>query len=469
MNRPVSKPEIDGRTSKVIGDRKGHSHIWQESLFHTEIPVLEPGAKIRIKDIRDKQENKYLAIIWAVNMIAALIVIAISFNDIEIVPVLVAISLAFWGLSWISWKLMFNFFYGHSIEVGPDQYPQIYRVVSDACKVINIPAPTVLILQGHGMFELFVAKRFSRRGVIILTSNMVDEFAKRPTSRELMMYVGMQLGHIKAGHFDYWFFKEVIGKLAFLFHTAWKRRCKLTADRVGLLVAGDLYSAEQALFIVTAGVGLAPGTNYDAIVEQHTKLFESFWAWLRLAFCSYPYMVDRIVRLHEFAESIGARGPNVGALPIEHTSLKALPILIIHGHDRTALLELKDFIYSNFPQVVPRVMVDSVVGAASLPEKFETIANDIVGAIALLTPDDTGSSVQAPSASLRTRQNVVVEIGWVWSKLGRNRLLLLARGNLELPSDLSGSDIQSFHQSPQECSEAVRQFVGQLINTAGSG
>ena len=43
------------------------------------------------------------------------------------------------------------------------------------------------------MFELFVAKRFSRNGIVILTSNLVDEFARKPSSREFMMFVGRRI------------------------------------------------------------------------------------------------------------------------------------------------------------------------------------------------------------------------------------------------------------------------------------
>jgi hypothetical protein len=180
-----------------------------------------------------------------------------------------------WLITWISWKLTLAFICGHSLEVGPTQYPQIYRVVKQAAEFLDIDMPTILVLQGHGVFELFVAKRFTRRGWIILTSNMMDEFSNKPSSREFMMFVGRQLGHMKAGHFDHWFFKDGIGRAAIFFHAAWCRRCHFTADRIGLLAAGNLYSAEQALIMITVGAGIAPGTNFEAIEEQRTKLFEA--------------------------------------------------------------------------------------------------------------------------------------------------------------------------------------------------
>jgi hypothetical protein len=458
--------ELDsGHVADAAGLARRSDLTGQKILIQPDIGMLGRGVRINMQAVRDPWERRYFAVIVFVNVVIALMLVGLVIFDFRIAIGLAIFGLLIGALSWITWKLVFALVHGNSIEVGENQYPQIFRVIKAAAEALQIPVPTVLIMQGHGLFEVLVAKRFSRRGYIFLMSNMVDEFAKRPTSREFMMFIGLQLGRIKAGHFDYWVFKEVVGQCAFLFHWAWKRRCTFTADRIGLLVAGDLYSAERALFMITAGSRIAAGTRYNAVLEQRTRLFESGWAWLRLAFCTYPYMVDRVVRLREFAEMVTRRS-DVGALPIEHRSLSALPILIIHGRDRMALLELKDFIHSHLPQIVPRVMVDEVIGSIRLVDKFERIANDAAGAIALLTPDDFGGLVQDRRASPRARQNVVIEIGWAWSKLGRERLLLLSRGTVELPSDLSGSDIIPFRESPRECSEAVRSFVDRLVRSA---
>jgi len=45
-----------------------------------------------------------------------------------------------------------------------------------------------------------------------------------------------------------------------------------------------------------------------------------------------------------------------------------------------------------------------------LPEKFEGIAGQVRGAIALLTPDDEAKTVRTGDANSRARQNVVMEI-----------------------------------------------------------
>ena len=57
----------------------------------------------------------------------------------------------------------------------------------------------------------------------------------------------------------------------------------------------------------------------------------------------------------------------------------------------------------------------------------------------MLTPDDVGSSEdETDSSQPRARQNVVLEFGYFWGKLGRKRLCVLYKEGVELPSDMKG-------------------------------
>ena len=177
-------------------------------------------------------------------------------------------------------------------------------------------------------------------------------------------------------------------------------------------------------------------------------------------------MIDRILRLRTFADQaikigIHAKKP-VGALPIGHGRIRSVPILIIHGHDKESRLQLENFFYRKLPQVAPVLMILEAEAAATLPEKFEELASRVSGAVALLTPDDMATTLLTGTADTRARQNVVIEIGWVWGKFGRNRFLLLMKDTVEVPSDLSGVEIHRYKESPIEQSEAVRDFIERL-------
>lgn len=58
-------------------------------------------------------------------------------------------------------------------------------------------------------------------------------------------------------------------------------------------------------------------------------------------------------------------------------------------------------------------------------------------AIILLTPDDTGG-LKGSTQSPRARQNVLLELGYFISRLGRPRVCALKADDLELPSDILG-------------------------------
>lgn len=71
-------------------------------------------------------------------------------------------------------------------------------------------------------------------------------------------------------------------------------------------------------------------------------------------------------------------------------------------------------------------------------EKFED-HSDVEYAIALITPDDIGSSINdLDNTRQRARQNVIFEFGYFLGKLGRHKVVGLIKGDIEVPSDYSG-------------------------------
>jgi hypothetical protein len=136
---------------------------------------------------------------------------------------------------------------------------------------------------------------------------------------------------------------------------------------------------------------------------------------------------------------------------------------IIHGHDHAGVEQLRDVIKRlELPE--PVVMKEKLTPGATLVEKFEQLAEPAVLAVALLTPDDLGSAVANHSSvkltpqSLRARQNAWLEIGWFWGRLGRDHLLLLVKGDIEIPSDLYGLEYFRYTENVAERSDRISQF-----------
>jgi len=74
-------------------------------------------------------------------------------------------------------------------------------------------------------------------------------------------------------------------------------------------------------------------------------------------------------------------------------------------------------------------------------EKLEKHTAECQFAVVLATPDDVGHRVDHPDEqAFRARQNVVLELGMLLSKLGRSRvaILLHQHENMERPSDIQG-------------------------------
>jgi hypothetical protein len=136
-------------------------------------------------------------------------------------------------------------------------------------------------------------------------------------------------------------------------------------------------------------------------------------------------------------------------------------VLLIHGHAEDRI-SLQDWLRSQ-ELADPVVMAQEFTAGQTLPEKFEFLAGEADAAIALATPDDLASAVvRMDLKRQRARQNVWVEIGWFWGRLGRNRVLLLVRGDVEIPSDLDGIEYHSYQHSPLELENQIRAFLLQV-------
>jgi len=52
-----------------------------------------------------------------------------------------------------------------------------------------------------------------------------------------------------------------------------------------------------------------------------------------------------------------------------------------------------------------------------------------------------------------------------FGEMGREEVLAVKRGNIELPSDLAGVDVENFNTSPTECVASLYTFVEHLITS----
>jgi len=117
-------------------------------------------------------------------------------------------------------------------------------------------------------------------------------------------------------------------------------------------------------------------------------------------------------------------------------------IFVVYGHDlhsRDQLELLLSKININDPFILGKTSGKGLTIIEALEQHLSRDGEANVG-IVLLTPDDRGYSVKDGEKSIRgrARQNVILEMGMLLSKLGREHTIILVKGNIERPSDLDG-------------------------------
>lgn len=112
-------------------------------------------------------------------------------------------------------------------------------------------------------------------------------------------------------------------------------------------------------------------------------------------------------------------------------------IFIVYGHDTEAREQLE--LLLRRLKFEPVILANMVAEGQTIIEMLEKHRLGVKYACVLLTPDDEGYKHECPKEKKpRARQNVVLELGMFLSTLGRKRVAILHKGDVELPSDIHG-------------------------------
>ena len=124
------------------------------------------------------------------------------------------------------------------------------------------------------------------------------------------------------------------------------------------------------------------------------------------------------------------------------SKLNEKKVFIVHGHDHNLKIELEVFL--SHIGLKPIVLHREADEGKTIIEKFET-NSDVAYVFILLTPDEIAYTIDQEMISeserkkeYRARPNVIFEFGYFAAKLGRSRVCALHKGNVSIPSDLSG-------------------------------
>jgi predicted nucleotide-binding protein len=120
---------------------------------------------------------------------------------------------------------------------------------------------------------------------------------------------------------------------------------------------------------------------------------------------------------------------------------KGKQIFVVHGHDPEAREQLELVLHRL--RLSPFVLLNTAGGGLTIIEALERqigVNAEAEFGIVLFTADDMGYGIDegATAAKPRARQNVVLELGMLMSSLGRDKVVMVIKGFVDLPSDAQG-------------------------------
>lgn len=170
-----------------------------------------------------------------------------------------------------------------------------------------------------------------------------------------------------------------------------------------------------------------PGDMFES-KEITIKLSESI-----LKFKTYEEEINNIKNrsLYNFnnQKNITSSFPFISNVIIDKSK-----IFIVHGQDDELKNEVSSFLKKL--DLTPIILHEQANSGKTIIEKIEHYT-DVNYAIILYTPCDIGGKTKE-GLKARARQNVVFEHGYLMSKIKRENISVLKKGDLEFPNDLAG-------------------------------
>jgi predicted nucleotide-binding protein len=184
----------------------------------------------------------------------------------------------------------------------------------------------------------------------------------------------------------------------------------------------------KALFV---GRKIAQAFNQDCSVSDGTNFSTQK---RRLATCisaQLERLEDIRARIDLFAEPDG--GTTKDSKSQGQTA--AARIFVVHGRNG----EVRERVarYLERLRLEPVILLEQANKGRTVIEKFEDHA-DVAYALVLFTADDEGRLRGRQELSPRPRQNVVLELGYFFARLGRGHVCVLYERGVERPSDIDG-------------------------------
>lgn len=160
--------------------------------------------------------------------------------------------------------------------------------------------------------------------------------------------------------------------------------------------------------------------------------------------------VESILR-NENATGKKPQAPCSQNTPQSNSATPNKKVFVVYGHDVNARTQLEAMLRRW--ELEPLILDQLVSSGQTIIEKLEEYTSQANFGIVLATPDDIGYPKKDETKKRhRVRQNVVLELGMLLAKIGRDRvaILLSQAEDMEAPSDIHGLLYMPFKDNVEE-------------------
>ncbi|MFZ5579427.1 MAG: TIR domain-containing protein [Pseudomonadota bacterium] len=143
--------------------------------------------------------------------------------------------------------------------------------------------------------------------------------------------------------------------------------------------------------------------------------------------------------IEQVKELLGLAAPNGTPKTSVTTVAARKKVFVVYGHEPDTRAQLEAMLRRW--DLEPLILDQLPSEGQTIIEKLEKHTNEANFCVVLATPDDVGyRSGHEDEKAYRARQNVVLELGMMLSRLGRRNvaILLKQQENMERPSDIQG-------------------------------